>query len=108
MARSSRFGVDQYGIGLRRVKEWFDIIEQEGFEEFLAGGYMLVTLSVLLMVHDFGDPQLSARAKNAIDRIVLEAAQQNFQGIHLAPMGRIYRDSLKPYKSGLPGAFAPD
>lgn len=99
--RSSRFGVDQYGIGLRRVKEWFDIIEQEGFEEFLAGGYMLVTLSVLLMVHDFGDPQLSARAKNAIDRIVLEAAQQNFQGIHLAPMGRIYRDSLKPYKSGL-------
>lgn len=99
--RANRFGIDQYRTGLRRVNEWFDVIEQEGYEEFLAGGYMLVTLSVLLMVHDFGEPRLSYRAKKAIDRIVLEAAQQSFKGVHLAPMGRIYRDSLKPYKSGL-------
>lgn len=100
-ARANRFGIEQYKTGYRRVNEWFDVIEQEGYEEFLAGGYMLVTLSVLLMVHDFGDEKLSVRAKKAIDRIVLEAAQQAFCGVHLAPMGRIYRDSLKPYKSGL-------
>ncbi len=99
--RSNKRGIDQYKVGLRRVKEWFDVIEHEGFEEFLAGGYMMVTIAALLMVHDFGDESVIPRAKNAIDRIVREACLQCFDGIHMAPMGRIYRSALTPNQSGL-------
>ena len=99
--RSNRRGIDQYKEGLRRVNEWFDVVEKEGFEEFLAGGYMVVTMCALLMVHDFSDEKLAQRAKNALDRIVREACLQCFDGVHIAPMGRIYRTALTPYKSGL-------
>lgn len=99
--RSDRRGIDQYKEGLRRVNEWFDVVEQEGFEEFLAGGYMLVTMCALLMVYDFSDEKLAARAKKALDRIVYETCRQCFDGVHIAPMGRIYRTALTPHHSGL-------
>lgn len=99
-SRSARLGAEQEKVGLRRLGEWFDIVEREGFEEFLAGGYLGVTLSALLMVYDFC-PSLKGRAKSVIDRIITETAMQCFDGIHLAPMGRIYRGALIPYDSTL-------
>ena len=99
--RSGLNGKDQYAEGYRRVNEWFDVIEHDGFEEFLAGGYLLVTIAALVVVHLFGDEKLRERAKKTADRIVYEACTQCFDGIHLAPMGRIYRSSLMPYLSGL-------
>lgn len=101
--RSKRDGKGQYAEGRRRVTEWFDVVENEGFEEFLAGGYLGVTIAALLMVYDFGEAQLRERAKGVIDRIVREAATQCFRGIHIAPMGRIYRGALTPYVSSLQG-----
>lgn len=99
--RAGLDGKGQYAEGYRRINEWFDVIEHDGFEEFLAGGYLLVTIAALLVVHLFGDEKLRERAKKATDRIVYDACIQSFDGIHLAPMGRIYRSSLKPYLSGL-------
>lgn len=99
--RSDRLGREQYEIGVRRLNEWFDVVEREGFEEFLAGGYLGVTIAALLTVHDFTTDALKARAKGVIDRIAREAALQCFSGIHLAPMGRIYRGALTPYHSEL-------
>ena len=98
--RSGRSGKEQEKIGLRRLGEWFDVVEQDGFEEFLAGGYLGVTLAALLMVYDFC-PTLKNRAKAVMDRIIKETATQCFDGIHLAPMGRIYRGALTPYDSTL-------
>ena len=99
--RSNRDGRGQYKEGYRRVTEWFDVVENEGFEEFLAGGYLGVTIAALLMIYDFGDEILRERAGRTIDRIVREAALQCYQGIHIAPMGRIYRTALIPYCSTL-------
>lgn len=99
--RSGKDGKEQYAEGRRRVDEWFDIVEQDGFEEFLASGYLLVTLGSLLLVHMYGDDALKLRAKNTMDRIVREACLQCFDGIHLAPMGRVYRGTIAPYSSGL-------
>ena len=99
--RSKRDGRGQYAEGYRRVTEWFDVVENEGFEEFLAGGYLGVTIAALLMIYDFGDEILRERAGRTIDRIVREAALQCYQGIHIAPMGRIYRTALIPYCSTL-------
>ena len=101
--RSGRDGMGQYAEGRRRVCEWFDVVENEGFEEFLAGGYLGVTIAAVLMVYDFGDGELRERAAGVIDRIVRETAVQCYRGIHIAPMGRIYRGALIPYESSLQG-----
>jgi len=99
--RAGLYGKGQYEEGYRRVSEWFDVVEHDGFEEFLAGGYLLVTIAALIFVHTFGDEILKERAKKMADRIVYDACIQCFDGIHLAPMGRIYRTALVPYLSGL-------
>ncbi len=101
--RSKRDGRGQFAEGRRRVTEWFDVVENEGFEEFLAGGYLGVTIAALLMVYDFGEEALRLRAERVIERIVKEAAIQCFKGVHIAPMGRIYRGALIPYVSTLQG-----
>lgn len=99
--RSGLDGKGQYAEGYRRVCEWFDVIEHDGFEEFLAGGYLLVTMAALMTVHIFGDGKLKERAKKLADRIVYDACIQCFDGIYLAPMGRIYREALTPYDTGI-------
>jgi len=100
--RSGRRGSEQRLIGLRRIGEWFDLVEVHGFEEFCAGGYMGVTVVALLAVQDFsGDAAISARAAAVIDRIVRVAALHTFDGVHFAPMGRVYRGSLTPHISSL-------
>ncbi|MBE7026450.1 MAG: hypothetical protein E7410_02620 [Ruminococcaceae bacterium] len=100
--RSGKRGIDLYKKGMNRINQWFDVIEHEGFEEFLAGGYLLVTTAPLFVLYDFStDEVIKARAKNTLDRIMREAALQCFDGIHMAPMGRIYRGALTPYDSAL-------
>lgn len=99
--RSKRQGREQYQVGYERVSQWFDLVEHDGFEEFLSGGYLLVTMATLLVVHMFGDEELKSRAVKVMDRIIEEACLQCFDGIHLAPMGRVYRTALVPYQSGL-------
>ena len=99
--RSGRLGREQEEIGRRRVNEWLDTVLREGFEEFCAGGYMSCTGFALLLVHDFGDPDMRPRAKAVLDTVARQAALQSFRGMHLSPMGRIYRTTLTPYASGL-------
>ena len=101
--RSKRSGKEQYGVGKRRVYEWFDVVLAEGFEEFLAGGYMGVTVAALLTVYDFAEEDLKQKAKTLLDRIAVESATQCFKGVHIAPMGRVYRGVLTPYLSSVQG-----
>ena len=101
--RSGRTGREQYAVACRRIGEWLDVIEAEGFEEFCAGGYMSVTMMALLMVYDFADGDLPSRAKKVMDRICIEACRQCFKGIHMSPMGRIYRSALWPYEGSIQG-----
>ncbi len=99
--RSGRTGREQTAVACRRIGEWLDVIETEGFEEFCAGGYMSVTLMALLMVYDYAESSLRERAGKVMDRICTEACRQCFCGIHMSPMGRIYRSSLTPYHSSI-------
>lgn len=99
--RSGRTGREQEAIGRRRVHEWFDTVLREGFEEFCAGGYMSATCFALLLVHDHGDPDMKPRARAVLDTVARQAVLQSFRGMHLSPMGRIYRTALTPYASGL-------
>lgn len=99
--RSGRSGKEQYEVGVRRIREWFDTVLTEGFEEFLAGGYMGVTIIAVLKIFDVLDGELRERAKETLDRIARESALQCFKGIHVAPMGRIYRGVIAPFNSSV-------
>ena len=99
--RSGRTGREQTAVAIRRIGEWLDVVETEGFEEFCAGGYMAVTLMALQTVYDFAGEALSVRAESLMDRICRESARQCFRGIHMSPMGRIYRSALVPYNSSV-------
>ena len=99
--RSGRTGKEQMQTAVRRVGEWLDVVENEAFEEFCAGGYMGVTVAALLNVFDFFPKALAERAEKIIDRIFIDSATQCFDGIHMSPMGRIYRSSLFPYVSSV-------
>jgi len=101
--RSGRTGAQQEQIAMRRIGQWFDVVCRAGFEEYLAGGYLGVTALAVLAIYDyFGEPYRT-HAKTVLDRIVRDAATQCFRGVHMAPMGRIYRTSLIPFKSSLQG-----
>jgi len=119
--RSGRTGNQQEKLGMDRIGQWFDVVGKEGFEEYLAGGYLGVTALAVLAIYDyFGEPYRT-KAKLVLDRILRDAATQCFRGVHMAPMGRIYRTSLIPFQSHLqsmlhildescvsfPGNFAP-
>ncbi len=97
-ARSGRTGAQQAVEGKRRCREWLELILDEGFEEFSSGGYTPITLAALLNVVDFAaDASLSEMATEVIDRCLYTVALQSFDGIPLAPMGRVYRDVITPH-----------
>lgn len=87
-------------FGKQKVLEWLDDVEAGGFEEFLSTVYMCVTLAALLNVVDFAEPDLSRRARALTDRLVRELCLQTFQGSVIAPMGRVYREVIYPFKQG--------
>ena len=99
--RSERTGREQVEVAKRRIREWFDVIEAEGFEEFCAGGYMGVTIGALVGVYDFAGEEFKPRAAAMLDEIAKQSAIQCFAGVHMAPMGRIYRGSITPYVSSV-------
>lgn len=87
-------------FGKRKVLEWLEDVENGGFEEFLSTVYMCVTLAALLNVVDFAEPDISCRARALTDRLVRELCLQTFRGSVIAPMGRVYREVIYPFRQG--------
>ena len=99
--RSGRLGSEQCEVGKRRIREWFDTVLTEGFEEFLAGGYMGVTVMAVLKIFDIFGDEFGESARKTLDKIAIESATQCYKGVHVAPMGRIYRGVIEPSKSSV-------
>ena len=99
--RSGRTGREQMAVAERRIREWLDVIETEGYEEFCAGGYLAVTAIALMFVYDHCTEELRERARLLMDDIARQCAVQCFHGLHLAPMGRVYRGALVPFMSSV-------
>lgn len=87
--------------GRERIVEWLDDVIANGYEEFESCTYSLVTLAVLLSVYDFTDSEIKAKAKKAIDDMMNALAIQTFKGSVISPMGRVYRDVIRPFASGV-------
>lgn len=81
----------------KRLKDWLNSVIEEGFEEFHSGGYTPITFAALLNVVDFTDAELGELAWRAEDKLMMELAKQVFDGVSIAPMGRVYREVLYPF-----------
>lgn len=94
---AGRTGEELAACGREKLEQWFDCVEQSGFEEFLSSGYMCVTFANLLNIVDFGGGELAAKASRTADRILRMLALHTFHGTVIAPMGRVYRGVLYPF-----------
>lgn len=95
--RSGKTGKEMEKTARVRIYDWLKETLNEGFDEFHSGGYTPITFSAILNVVDFGDEELSALAVKAADRLLHDLALQTFQGVSVAPMGRVYREVLYPF-----------
>ncbi len=95
--RTGMTGKELHEYGERRVDEWLDDVLSHGYEEFLSSTYMSVTLAALLNVIDYTKPEISEKARKAVDRILEMLSISTFKGAVIAPMGRVYRGVIHPY-----------
>ncbi len=100
-ARTGMVGSELSLYGKRRVGLWLDDVLENGFEEFASSTYMCVTLAVLLNVVDYMDKEYSDKASRVLDKMLRALSLQAFHGTVISPMGRVYRDAVYPYKSGV-------
>lgn len=99
--RSGMTGTELKQTARARIYDWLTETAEIGFDEFYSGGYTPITFAALLNVVDFGDEELSALAWKAADRLFLGLAIQTFQGVSIAPMGRVYGEVLYPYAQSI-------
>jgi hypothetical protein len=95
--RSGKTGKEMEETARVRIYDWMKETLKEGFDEFHSGGYTPITFAAILNVVDFGDEELSALAAKVADRLLHDLALQTFQGVSVAPMGRVYREVLYPF-----------
>ena len=86
--------------GRCRVKSWLTDVETHGFEEFLSTVYMCVTFAALLNVVDYSEPEISRRAVKVTDELLRMLCRHTFDGVVIAPMGRVYREVVHPFAQG--------
>lgn len=98
--RADMTGTELADFGKRLTLEWFDDLDQYGFEEFLSTVYMNVTFACLLNVIDYAEREVSERAIRTTDRMLRMLACHTFDGSIIAPMGRVYRGVINPCKQG--------
>lgn len=100
-SNSGRTGREQAALGLRRAAAWLAEVEPVGFREYLSSTYMPLTVAALMNVVDFsGDAALAQRAAAIVDGVFRDLAMHAFDGVVIAPQGRVYRNVLYPETGG--------
>lgn len=99
--RSGRSGSEQARIGANRCREWLQSVDENGFEEFLSGGYMCVTSAALLNLIDFSPEDISKQATKVLDKLLIQLSKHTHHGVVCGPQGRVYRDVIYPFKQGV-------
>ena len=97
---SGRTGKEQVEVATQRIDNWLTKIENDGYAEFLSGGYTPITTAAMLNVVDFARDDLSVRCAKLIDEIFYGIAHNTFDGVIYAPQGRIYRGVIRPWNEG--------
>ena len=98
--RAGMTGRELMEEGRRKVICWLEDVETHGFEEFLSTVYMCVTFAALLNVVDYSEESISKRAAAVTDRLLAMLSAHTFDGVILAPMGRVYGEVVHPFAQG--------
>lgn len=98
--RAHMMGKELWEAGKKRVEQWLDDVEENGFEEFLSTVYMCVTFAGLLNVIDYTPKEISERAVKVTDHLLEMLALHTYKGAVIAPMGRVYRQIIYPFLQG--------
>ena len=98
--RAEMTGRELMEEGRRKVICWLEDVETYGFEEFLSTVYMCVTFAALLNVVDYSEEMISKRAAAVTDRLLAMLSSHTFDGVILAPMGRVYGEVIHPFEQG--------
>ena len=98
--RADMTGRELSKAGRAKVECWLEDVEEHGFEEFLSTVYMCVTFAALLNVIDYSEPEISARAVKITDRLLEMLCRHTYDGVIIAPMGRVYREVVHPFEQG--------
>ncbi|MBO8435413.1 MAG: hypothetical protein IAA97_00310 [Spirochaetes bacterium] len=96
--RAGMTGKELHAYGERRVSLWLDDVLSHGYEEFLSSTYMAVTFAVLLNCVDYLSSEISKKAWKALDMIMHMLSDSTFCGSLIAPMGRVYRGVIYPFR----------
>ena len=96
-------GSELHEFGRRLTSEWLDDLEEYGFEEFNSTVYMNITFVSLLNIVDYGDEEISERARKVTDLLLKSLALHSFKGAVISPMGRVYRGIVYPPSQGAQG-----
>jgi hypothetical protein len=99
--RSGKTGKEMEKAARIRILDWMEETLREGFDEFHSGGYTPITFAAILNVVDFADEELSGLAVKVADRLLYDLSLQTFNGVCIAPMGRVYREVLYPYNQDI-------
>nr|WP_288828339.1 hypothetical protein [uncultured Clostridium sp.] len=98
--RADMTGRELFKTGRAKVEAWLADVEEHGFEEFLSTVYMCVTFAALLNVIDFSEEAISARAVKITDKLLEMLCRHTYDGVVIAPMGRVYREVVHPFEQG--------
>ncbi len=101
--RSGRTGREQYAVARKRCNDWLDDVLAHGFEEFLSANYMNVTMGTLVNLIDYGPEEISEKATKVLDEQFRQIGIQTFDGSIIAPMGRVYRAAIYPFRQDSQG-----
>ncbi|NCO37533.1 MAG: hypothetical protein COY42_17115 [Armatimonadetes bacterium CG_4_10_14_0_8_um_filter_66_14] len=97
---AKRSGSEQAALGAERCRGWLERVEARGYLEFLSSTYLPITVAALMNLVDFAaDDQLRRRAALQVDALLRDLARHSFDGVFVAPQGRVYRGILAPETS---------
>jgi len=100
-SNSGRTGREQAALGAQRCTAWLDQVAATGFREYLSSTYMPLSVAALVNVYDFsGRVTLGVEAKRVLDGVFRDLATHAFDGVVIAPQGRVYRNVLYPEMGG--------
>ena len=86
--------------GALRCRQWLSSVLNNGFEEFCSSAYAPVTACALLSLIDFGPEDMARDARRVLDGMFRQLSLHVFDGMVIAPQGRVYRDVLTPWSQG--------
>ena len=99
-ARSGRIGRDQSAVGAQRVRHWLDHFETWEMAEFNSAPYFPIDLKGLCALYALApDADISARAGEAVVRLLEIVARSAHHGVLTAAEGRSYEHSLRAARS---------